>query len=121
MRESDVLNAIRLEASRLSIHLWRNNVGCTYTEDGSFIRYGLANDSSTVNSIIKSGDLIGIRPVVIEPWMVGGIIGQFVSRECKASDWKYTGTPREKAQKAWCDLITARGGDAMIVKGPGSL
>lgn len=121
MNERDVINIVRLEASDKKIQLFRNNVGATYTQDGSFLRYGLANDSSNLNHILKSADLIGIRPVIIEPWMVGATLGVFVSRECKQSGWQYTGTDREKAQLAWRDLIRSLGGDAEIVTGAGSL
>lgn len=120
MNERDVIQIVRLEASEKGIRLFRNNVGATYTQDGSFLRYGLANESTQLNSVLKSADLIGIHPVVIEPWMVGGTIGQFVSRECKMSHWKYTGTDREKAQVAWRDLIRSLGGDAEIVTEKGS-
>lgn len=119
--ESDTVNAVRLEAAQLGFHLWRNNVGATKTDTGSFIRFGLANDSAAVNDVIKSADLIGIRPVVIEPWMVGGVFGMFVSRECKAPGWKPDNSPRTRAQIAWRDLIRRFGGDAEIVTGVGSL
>jgi hypothetical protein len=121
MKESDVLNAVRLEATQQGVRLWRNNVGATYTRDGSFIRYGLCNESSAVNDVMKSGDLIGIRPMIIEKWMVGGLVGVFVSRECKASDWKPDNSKRTKAQIAWRDLILQLGGDAEIVSGTGSV
>ena len=114
MREGDVLNAVRLEASNLGVRLWRNNVGATYTREGSFIRYGLCNESSAVNEVCKSADLIGIREVRIEQWMVGSTIGQFVSRECKSSDWKPDNSKRYLAQVAWRDLILKLGGDATI-------
>lgn len=122
MKEGEVSRLIRLEASRKRVYLWRNNVGATYTRNGSFLRYGLANESKEMNRKLKSGDLIGIRPIVIEQWMVGGVIGQFVSRECKKSNWKESKTsPREIAQRAWRDLIIRLGGDAAIVTKEGSL
>lgn len=110
--EARVQSAIRLEASRKGLRLWRNNVGAGYSEDGSFLRWGLANDSKQVNSVLKSGDLIGIRPVVITPAMIGHRVGQFVSREVKAAGWSYKGTPREQAQQNWINLVLAFGGDA---------
>lgn len=121
MNERSVLDAVRLEASRLGIRLWRNNSGCAYTQDGRLLRYGLANDSAAVNDVMKSADLIGIRPMVIEPWMIGGIAGIFVSVECKASDWKPDNSPRTKAQIVWRDLITALGGEAYITTHAGIL
>ena len=97
--------------------LWRNNVGACKDERGNFFRYGLANDSAKMNEILKSADLIGIRPVVVTQDMVGKTIGQFVSREVKATDWKYKGTKREKAQLNWIKLVEQLGGDASFTNG----
>ena len=115
--ESEVQTAIRLEASKKGLRLWRNNVGATYTTEGSFLRYGLCNDSKRMNEHIKSSDLIGIRPV-----MIGGqLIGQFVAREVKAGDWKYKGTKREEAQLRFLELVTSMGGDAAFTTKEGLL
>ena len=119
--EAGVLSRVRLEASRKGCRLWRNNVGATYTDKGHFLRYGLANDSRKMNSQIKSADLIGIRPVVIRPEMVGWTIGQFVSREVKTPGWRYKATPREQAQLRWAELIISLGGDAAFAVGEGTL
>lgn len=119
--EAAIQTRIRLEASRVGTRLWRNNVGAGYMEDGSFIRFGLANDSKQMNDRIKSHDLIGIRPVLIEPHHVGKTIGQFVSREIKAAGWKYRGTKREEAQLRWAELIVSLGGDACFTNGEGTL
>jgi hypothetical protein len=91
------------------------------TEDGRWIRYGLANESGKMNNFIKSADLIGIRPIKIRETMVGMIIGQFVSREIKHSNWVYSGTEREIAQMRWVELITGLGGDACFATGEGTL
>ena len=120
--EARVASAVTLEAGRRGdIVLWRNNVGACKTDDGRMLRYGLANDSAAMNRVIKSHDLIGIRPVLITPEHVGTIIGQFVSREVKRPGWRYTGTEREVAQLAWAQLIVSLGGDAMFANGEGTL
>lgn len=119
--EDAVQVAVRFEAARKGLLVWRNNVGALKDERGRLVRYGLANDSANVNKKIKSGDLIGVRPVTITPQHVGQVIGQFVSRECKASEWFYTGADREAAQLAWANLVLSVGGDACFATREGTL
>jgi hypothetical protein len=119
--EMAILNAVRLEASQKGARLWRNNLGAVYTREGTFIRYGLANDSALMNASVKSADLIGIKPVLITHAHVGQVIGQFLSREIKSEHWRYAGTDREKAQIAWAELIISLGGDAGFTTGEGSI
>jgi hypothetical protein len=113
--------AVRVEAGQKKIRLWRNNVGALQDSRGVPVRYGLANDSAALNKVLKSGDLIGIRPVVITPLHVGATIGQFVSREMKAPGWRYTGTAHEEAQQRWALLVSSLGGDAGFATGAGTL
>lgn len=115
MSETEIMRKLRLKASEEGWRLWRNNVGATYTQNGDFIRYGLANDSAAVNRIIKSADLVGIKPVIITPDMIGKIIGQFISIEVKNPTWKYKDTERERAQLNWINLINQLGGDAKFI------
>jgi hypothetical protein len=119
--EAAVQAAVRLEASRKGVYLWRNNVGALKDERGVMVRYGLANTSAGENKILKSADLVGVRPVLIGPQHVGQTIGQFVSREIKQKGWTYSATPREEAQLAWANLILSVGGDASFCSGEGSL
>ncbi len=112
---------VRLEASRVGVTLWRNNVGALKDERGRLVRYGLANDSQALNEKIKSGDLIGWRSLIIEPHHVGHRFAQFVSREIKRPGWQYTGADREPAQAVWVNLVNAAGGDAAFATGEGSL
>jgi len=121
LSEGAVQADIRLEAAAKGIHLFRNNVGVLQDKDGRPVRYGLANDSSRLNKIIKSGDLIGWRRVRIERSHVGSVIAQFVSREVKAGNWTYSGNDREVAQLAWIKLINANGGDAQFCNKVGTL
>lgn len=115
LSEAAVQNRVRVRASQLGMRAWRNNVGVLENDAGIPIRFGLANDSPQVNALCKSGDLIGIRPRVIQPGDVGHTIGQFVSLECKKAGWVYTGTDREKAQAAWAALVLSLGGDARFI------
>lgn len=116
--EADVQAHIRLLASRAGGRLWRNSVGAgILAESGSFVRWGLANDTSAMNKQVKSGDLIGIIPVLITAEHVGTVIGQFVSREVKREGWTYKGGPHEEAQQRWIDLVRSLGGDAAFTTG----
>lgn len=116
--EAAVQSLLRLDAARQGGYLWRNNVGAATTDTGSFIRYGLANDSAKLNKVLKSSDLIGIKPVLIRPEHVGTVIGQFWSKEVKHSGWRYTGTDREAAQLRFIELVNGKGGDASFSTGP---
>ncbi|AAQ96577.1 hypothetical protein [Vibrio phage VP16C] len=110
----------RMEAGRRGGVLWRNNVGATKAKEPHVcpncafkfevrkppLRYGLCNDSEKLNAKIKSSDLIGIKPVLITPDMVGQTIGQFWAVEVKAP-----GEPinlrdeRQKGQAAFGALV----------------
>lgn len=119
--EARVQSIMRIEAAQVGVWLTRNNVGAFMDpESGRLVRYGLANETKQQNQAIKSADLIGFRKRVILPTDVGSTIAQFVSRECKAEGWRYTGTKREVAQAAWRDFINTNGGDAAFASGPGS-
>jgi hypothetical protein len=118
MNEATVQAHVRLLAAREGWRLWRNNVGVLFDSRGVPVRYGLANDSAAVNKLVKSGDLIGLRSVVITPDMVGKVIAQFVSLECKSQEWQFSpGDNRDRAQKAWADLVNESGGYAKFTQG----
>lgn len=119
--EAAVQNRVRLEASRQGWPLWRNNVGVLKDERGVPLRFGLANDSAPLNAVLKSSDLIGIRPVLIGPEHLGRTIGQFVAREVKRPDWTYRGGKHEEAQLRFIEYVTSLGGDAQFTNGEGSL
>jgi hypothetical protein len=78
--EAWVQSLVRLEAGRKGVKLWRNNVGVLEDERGVPVRYGLANDSKQLNTAIKSGDLIGWRPLLIMSALVGSTVPMFASR-----------------------------------------
>lgn len=115
--EASIQNQLRMRASEVGGRLFRNNVGAGKLQNGSFVRWGLCNDSEAVNREIKSADLCGIYPVVITPAHVGSVIGQFWSVECKHAGWKYSGTDRERAQLKWIEAVTALGGRAQFSTG----
>lgn len=119
--EGRVQSVIREEAAGAGWYLWRNNVGALKDIAGRIVRYGLANDSEKLNAVLKSADLVGWKPRLIKVDDVGKILAQFVSRECKRADWRYTGTPEEVAQVAWHTLVIRSGGDSAIVNAKGSI
>ena len=119
--EREIQDMVRVEASKCGARLWRNNLGAGTLANGNFIRWGLANDSTSLNAVLKSSDLIGIRPVIITQEMVGTTVGVFLSREVKREGWKFRGTLEEKAQQAWIDLINSMGGDAAFTTGERSI
>lgn len=111
MSETDAMQTIRLEAARRGVLLMRNNSGATFDQTGRMIRFGLGNDSDKVNKVIKSSDLIGIRPTLVTPEMVGQTVGVFVAVEVKAPGWKFRpGDERAVAQKNFGDMVLRHGG-----------
>ena len=119
--EAAIQNLVRLEATQKGLRLWRNNVGAGMLDNGSFIRWGLCNETKAMNKQNKSSDLIGIRPVLITMDMVGHTIGQFVARETKKEDWVYTGTEHEVGQLNFIQLVVSLGGDAAFANREGTL
>lgn len=100
LSESVVQQQIQLAAPRHGATLWRNNVGAAQDATGRYIRYGLGNVSAQLTSRITSVDLIGMLHDT----------GQFLAIEVKREGWKFTGTERELAQRAFIDLVLSRGG-----------
>jgi len=119
--EASVQQETRIEATEKGCRLWRNNVGAFFDDRGVPVRYGLCNESKKINKQLKSSDLIGIRPIRIQPHHTGTIIGQFMARETKEGDWVYRGTEREKAQLAFLKLVIGMGGDARFACGRGTI
>lgn len=115
--EAAALARVRLAASREGSRLWRNNVGACTTETGSFIRFGLANETAAVNAQCKSADLIGVKPLRITPSHIGSVVGQFYSREVKKPGWVFSNTPREAAQLRWIEILVGLGADAAFTTG----
>ena len=120
--ESNIQSRTRLAAGAKRWRLYRNNRGALPDQNGRPVRYGLANDSKQLGDVLKSGDLIGWRPVIITPDMVGKLIAQIVSVECKPSDWKPSENDEHyQAQKRWADLVNREGGYAVFITDPAQL
>ncbi len=108
----------RIAASERGVYAYRNNNGALKDEKtGRVVRFGLANDSSRINKVFKSSDLIGFYKVDITPDMVGRCIARFWARECKKPYWHFTGTEEEVAQQSFINLVNSCGGDAAFTNG----
>lgn len=116
--EGRVQSRVRLAARDHDMRLFRNNVGALLDKRDVPVRYGLANDTPALNKRLKSGDLIGWRRLLITAEMVGSVVAQFVSLECKHAGWRYTGDEHEQAQQRWAALVALEGGHARFVTGP---
>lgn len=112
--ESAIQSRFRLAGAHRGELWWRNNRGAGKTAAGTWIRYGLANDSQKLGDRVKSADLIGIIPRLITAEMVGSIVGQFASAEIKRSGWKFSGSKEEIAQLAWATIVKSKGGYSVI-------
>lgn len=95
MKESNIQQLIRLEASKLGCTLWRNNSGMLPDARGIPVRYGLCNGSS---------DLIGIYQ------------GRFVAIEVKQPKKKPT-----EAQINFIYFVRNKGGIADCIDSPDKL
>jgi hypothetical protein len=85
--EGDVQNLIRIHAAEIGDVLWRNNSGATTDDAGNFFRFGLGNDSTKLNKVYKSPDLVGVRRD-----------GKPMFIEVKEPGWRWTGNKREQGQ-----------------------
>ena len=102
MRETDLMDRIRLACSTGDTRLWRNNVGLAYTRDGRPVRFGLHPGSP---------DLIGLRTIVLTPDMVGQRLAVFIGIEVKASHGRISAD-----QGRFLDFLRAAGAMAGIVR-----
>lgn len=118
-RQQDLVS---LEAARMGVRLFRNNSGAFRTEDGRMVRFGLGNVSKQWNAVFASPDLVGWRPRLVTPDMIGTTIGQACMREMKHEGWKFNpNDPHETAQFNFLKLAIADGCDAAFATGPGTL
>lgn len=120
--ETVVQQQARLAMARLGAQIWRNNSGACTDDTGRLIRYGLGNDSAQLNAEIKSSDLIGCTPTLIQPHMVGYHLGVFTALEIKPSGWHQTpGDKRALAQARFHDIVRQACGFAGFVTDPADI
>ena len=111
MSEAAVQQRVRLKASQDGARLFRNNVGTLKDDRGVPVRFGLANESSAINKVLKSSDLIGITPVNIN----GQKVGIFTAYEVKHGSWTFNGNKHEQAQLNFLKLVSSLGGIGKFV------
>lgn len=115
MREADLHRLILRECGAGDVRLFRNNVGTGWQgrvvrrDDGLLI---LADPRPLHAGLcVGSGDLIGMRRIIITPDMIGRAIAQFVSLEAKTGSGRTT-----DAQRNWAAFVTEFGGLAGIAR-----
>ena len=113
MNEAALQNHIREKFAHVG-PIWRNNSGACTDATGRLIRYGLGNDSAKMNGHIKSSDLIGIRPLLVDvPGIGWRMVGVFTAIEVKAPGWRLRdGDERAHAQARYHDVVRQSGGFA---------
>lgn len=123
LQESTVQNLTRQSHCVLTNgQIWRNNSGAYFDEHGRMVRYGLANESAKENKRIKSSDLIGITPVVVQQHHVGRTLGVFTAYECKPEGWSLRPSDqRGLAQERFLAIVKAAGGFGGFVSHPNQL
>lgn len=104
MKETQILQKIRLECSRGDVRLWRNNVGGLIDSTGRFVQFGLC---------VGSSDLIGYKSIVITPDMVGQRVAVFTALEVKA----HHNSKLTDAQRRFLQLVRNAGGIGAVVRG----
>ena len=112
--EASVQEQIRLVAGQHDHVCDRNNNGALPDKNGRYVRYGLGNDSPSINEVRKSSDLIGCVSMLILPHHVGRTIGVYCATEVKKEGWVWEGNDRELAQLAFINDITRHGGIGMF-------
>jgi VRR-NUC domain. len=103
MKEKTVERNLILEASKIGMTLFKNEVGFAITQNGFPVHYGLCKGSS---------DLIGWRSVEITEDMIGKRIAQFCAVEVKKDKHgKYRATSE---QQNFINAVKKAGGFGVV-------
>jgi hypothetical protein len=108
MNETGVQNEIRMEISKSSARVFRNNVGFVKHADGSMFPYGLGTGTS---------DLVGWYPLTITPDMVGQRVAIFLAVEVKKENHK-TQAKRLQQQMHFLQQVVESGGIGVLCDDP---
>ena len=102
--EKSIMNRCLVKLSTLpGVRVWRNNTGALRDSNGQLVRFGLPG----------SGDIIGLRSIVITPEMVGQTIGQFLAVETKRPGGKQT-----EQQEKFESMVVSLGGVYVLATNP---
>ena len=102
-KESALLSAIMIIASKMGHRLFRNNIGLYQDRVGNWVRYGVANPGGS--------DLIGWTSLVITQEMVGKKVAVFTAVEGKTGKLKAT-----KEQLAFLQAVRDAGGFGILAR-----
>lgn len=110
MTEKQLLAWIRIHSlSKFKSFLMRNNSGVLPNPTtGTPIRFGLGNDSTRINNLFKSSDLIGITPTKCP---CGHVYGVFTALEIKNPNWTFDfQNKNDRAQQNFINLVKKNSG-----------
>ena len=101
VKESEILQQIRLAASKHGVVLHRNNIGAYKDPKGYYIKYGVCNPGGS--------DLVGWR--IFDAGQTYGQIAQFVAIEVKTPTGKAT-----PEQLSFINAVISAGGIAGVCR-----
>lgn len=116
--EHDVQDMVRVDARRVGMRLFRNNVGAGKVGvSQSYIRWGLGNESERLLKSWTSSDLIGWTAKQVDFTMIGQTVAIFTAIECKKPGWQFGKDSKEDkaraaAQQKFHTFVEAAGGIA---------
>ena len=116
--EAQVQQGLRVLAPHHDGWLGRNNSGALKDERGNMVRFGLANDSTRLNKVFKTPDLVGFTSITMQSTDVGRQVAVFTGVEAKKPGWRSPTNDRERAQASCLKFIHARGGIALFAADP---
>ena len=113
--ERRIQSEILLALAEHGLSGWRQNVGTAWAGDVQRLKDGsvlIRNPRPIHAGLCKgSSDIIGLRPLVVTPEMIGQTIAQFAAIEVKNARGRLTDD-----QKRFQDFVAAKGGLAVVAR-----
>jgi len=117
MRETNIVQLVRLKCSQLGKVMWRNNRGKLEDKFGRWVEFGIGGDGGS--------DLIGYSRVTVTPDMVGQTIAVFTAYEVKTLETIIPKGEKQKKhyaeQQRFLNAIIRSGGIAKMICSPDEL